>query len=124
VKSQGPGDGHTASLGERAWHVETIWKAAEGVAVESIAVDAIHEIDEDCWFNGRPATVRDVVRHALSIHNADLARPVILSSEGHVLDGMHRIAKALLEGRATISAQRLPTDPEPDWLTSEVGVRP
>ena len=118
------GTGHWVSLGERAWHVESIWKAAEDVAVEPVAIDSIQEIDEDCWFNGEPATVREVVRHARSIDGADLTRPVILSSDGQVLDGMHRVAKALLEGCATIAAQRLPIDPEPDWLVSQDRARP
>jgi hypothetical protein len=31
------------------------------------------------------------------------------------MDGMHRIARALLEGRTTIPAVRFSTDPEPDY---------
>jgi hypothetical protein len=76
----------------------------------------IREIDEDCWFEGRPATVRAVIDHARKINDADLNVPIILASDGQVLDGMHRIAKAVLAGRTSVLAQRLPTDPNPDWL--------
>ncbi len=41
--------------------------------------------------------------------------PVILSSEGRVMDGMHRIARALLEGRSTIEAVRFEGPLEPDY---------
>jgi hypothetical protein len=108
--------GHTVALGDRAWHIETIWRAARNLPVQEVPVDVIREIDEDCWFEGRPATVRAVIDHARKINDADLNVPIILASDGQVLDGMHRIAKAVLAGRTSVLAQRLPTDPNPDWL--------
>ena len=112
-----PGEpsGHWVALGQRAWHIESVWRAARNLPVEQVQIGSIRELDEDCWFNGRPATVRAVVDHAARMHSADLELPVILASDGQVLDGMHRIAKALLEGRATLPARRLPVDPDPDW---------
>jgi len=118
------GSGHTVTLGDRGWHVETIWRAALGLPVQQVAVDAIGEIDQDCWFSGCPPTVREVVDHARRIADADLAVPIILASDGQVLDGMHRIAKAVLCGQTSIAAQRLTTDPDPDWpRSSDVVVR-
>ncbi|MGZ4436975.1 MAG: hypothetical protein ACXVW6_05015 [Nocardioidaceae bacterium] len=108
--------GHWVSLDERAWHIETVWQAAEGLPVEEVPIADIPELDEDCWFNGAGVAVRAVVDHARRINEADLGVPVILASDGQVLDGMHRIAKAALHGHATVLAQRLRTDPDPDWL--------
>lgn len=107
--------GHWVSLGDRAWHIETVWRAAEGMPVEEVPLAAIRELDEDCWFKGGAATVRAVVDHARQIQEADLNLPVILASDGQVLDGMHRIAKAVLSGDALVLAQRLSRDPDPDW---------
>lgn len=39
---------------------------------------------------------------------------MILGADGRVMDGMHRIARALLEGRTTVPAVRFPVHPEPD----------
>jgi hypothetical protein len=114
-----PGD--WVSLGQRAWHIETVWQAARELPVEEVSIETIREIDEDCWFDGRPATVRAVVEHARRIDEADLATPVVLAADGQVLDGMHRIAKAVLRGRETVPARRLVTDPDPDWLLSDTG---
>jgi hypothetical protein len=111
--------GHWVALGVRAWHVETVWRAALELPVEEVPVDGIPEVDQDCWFNGRPATVRAVVDHARQIEDADLSVPVILACDGQVLDGMHRIAKAVLRGRSSVPAQRLPNDPDPDWYLPE-----
>ena len=50
----------------------------------------------------------------------DPAFPVILSSDGRVMDGMHRICRALLDGQSEIEAVRFLQDPDPDY----VGVNP
>lgn len=112
--------GRWVAIAERAWRIETIWRAAASCPVEDVGVDSFGELDEDCWFSGdgQVATVRAVADHVRRINDADLAKPVILSADGHVLDGMHRIAKAYLEGREAVRAQRLSVDPEPDWLRS------
>jgi hypothetical protein len=60
-------------------------------------------------------TVRNVVEHARRMLEADLSYPVILGHDGRVMDGMHRIARALLEGQAEISAVRFPSPVEPDY---------
>jgi hypothetical protein len=120
VEAQGA-SGHWVALGERAWHIETVWQAARDLPVEDVPVDTIREIDEDCWFDGRPATVRAVVDHARRIEEADLELPIILAVDGQVLDGMHRVAKAVLRGRGTVPARRLAVDPEPDWLVVGTG---
>ena len=65
-------------------------------------------------------TCREVVDHARLMLDCDLAFPVILSSDGRVMDGMHRICKALLQGLSEIEAVRFQQDPEPDY----VGVDP
>jgi hypothetical protein len=117
VDTQGT-SGHWVSLGERAWHIETIWRAAEGLPAEDVLIAQIQEVDEDCWFKSGPATVRAVVDHTRSILAADLGIPIILAADGQVLDGMHRIARAILAGHDTVLAQRLAADPDPDWLTS------
>ena len=54
------------------------------------------------------------------MNEANLSFPVILSSGGRVMDGMHRVAKAAMQGTAFILAKKLVTVPEPDY----VGVDP
>ena len=48
--------------------------------------------------------------------DADLRYPVILSAEGFLMDGGHRIARAHLLGLTTVAAVRFPVDPEPDYV--------
>ena len=44
----------------------------------------------------------------------ELEHPIILGPTGDVLDGMHRILRAFVEGRKTIAAVRLSEVPPPD----------
>jgi hypothetical protein len=57
-----------------------------------------------------------VAEHVGRINKADLSYPVILSADGRLMDGGHRIAKAWLSGATTVKAIRFPTDPEPDYI--------
>jgi hypothetical protein len=63
-----------------------------------------------------PASWRCIVEHIQLIDTADLCFPIILSSESRVMDGIHRVVKALLANRATIDAVQFTTDPEPDYI--------
>jgi hypothetical protein len=50
------------------------------------------------------------------VQEADLSFPIILSSDGCVMDGMHRVVRAALEDREVIDAVRFERDPEPDYI--------
>ena len=79
-------------------------------------LSAIRELDEAYWSNEKELTCRDVAGHARLMLDCDLAFPVILSNDGRVMDGMHRVCKALLLGLTEIEAVRFVQDPEPDYI--------
>jgi hypothetical protein len=56
------------------------------------------------------------VEHVKLMAEADLSFPIILSSSGVVMDGRHRVAKALRESRTDIEAVQFGEDPEPDHV--------
>jgi hypothetical protein len=105
------------TAGFDAWDVERLISLSHELAVHAVAVDSIGEVDTGYWFDSStPApTVRVIVEHARQMLDADLSFPVILGPDGRVMDGMHRIARAILEGRTEISAVRFPVLPEPDY---------
>lgn len=49
-------------------------------------------------------TWRELIEHVALIEAADLSYPIILSAAGEVMDGMHRIVKAVLRGDADVTA--------------------
>lgn len=101
-----------------AWDVDRLVQFTKTFPRIRVALDAIREIDEPQWFSGgaQEATCRAVMEHARMINESDLQFPIILSSDGRVMDGMHRVLKALLNGSKSIEAVRFEQDPEPDFV--------
>ncbi len=60
-------------------------------------------------------TCRAVAEHARDIFAADLSYPIILSPDGEVLDGWHRICKAFLQGIEELDAVQLTEMPPYRW---------
>lgn len=60
-------------------------------------------------------TVKGFVKHCKRVDAVDLSYPVIMDDDGFIMDGWHRVAKALRDGRATIKAVRFDETPAPDY---------
>ena len=58
-------------------------------------------------------SLRQMVMHIKAVNNADLSYPIILDEDGEIMDGRHRIMKALLNGNEAILAVRFDTNPSP-----------
>lgn len=101
------------------WYTERLWQLAQNLPIKQIRLDTIAEFDQNCWFSeANPPTCRAVARHAQQIDEADLSYPIILSAEGYLMDGGHRLAKAWLLGLTEISAVQFTEDPAPDYVTT------
>lgn len=98
-----------------AWDVDRLVELSQDLPVEEVEVASIGEVDTVYWFDElHPPTVRSVIDHARVIAEVDPSYPIILGHDGRVMDGMHRIARAILDGRATIAAVRFAEPIEPD----------
>ncbi len=103
--------------GTLAWDVDRLVAISKDFPRIQISLTAIRELEEPFWFGmDDTPTCRAVVEHARLIEAADLNFPIILSSDGRVMDGMHRVGKALMLQRPTIEAVRFPEDPDPDFV--------
>ena len=101
-----------------AWDVHRLIELTADSPRVEVPLDSIRELDESFWFaeGSQAATCRAVADHARLIQETDLRYPIILGADGRVMDGMHRVAKAYLDGRETILAVQLNSDPEPDFV--------
>jgi hypothetical protein len=106
-----------AEGGFDAWDVDRLIELSRDLEVERVPIDSIREIDTEYWFDGSAEvpTVRKVAEHAKLIAEVDTSYPIILGHDGRVMDGMHRIARAILDGRREIAAVRFPAPVEPDF---------
>ena len=100
-----------------AWDVDRLVALSKPLKPELVPIAEIREVNEAFWGS---MTCRDVAEHARLINDCDLTHPIILSSDGRVMDGMHRVLKALMQGERHVRAVRFTSDPEPD----HIGVKP
>lgn len=101
-----------------AWDVDRLIILTRHFPRVDVALTGIRELDEPYW-NGTddtPFTWRSVLEHVRLIEAADLSFPIILSADGRVMDGMHRVGKAVLTGKRTIEGVQFTHDPEPDYV--------
>ncbi len=100
-----------------AWDVRRLIDRARELPVNKIDPRSLAELHENHWYwhAGAEPTPLSIVEHAQLIDACDLDFPIILDASGRVMDGMHRICKALKEDLATIDAVQFSEDPEPDY---------
>lgn len=99
-----------------AWDVDRLIELSRDLPEQEILLDAIQDVDTDYWFNGTDTpTVRRMVEHMQWVRDVDMSYPIILGVDGRVMDGMHRVVRAILDGRSTISAVQFHVPPEPDF---------
>lgn len=98
------------------WDVDKLVGKSKNFPVISVKLDEIKELDENFWYMEKTKpTPRSIVNHFKLMNETDLKYPVILGADGRVMDGMHRLVKALFLGHKEIKAVLFNEDPEPDY---------
>jgi hypothetical protein len=100
-----------------AWDVDHLIELSSGLPIQEVPLSEIKEIDSPYWSIGTTdlPTVREIAEHFTLMNEADLDFPIILNVDGRLMDGMHRVAKALSQGLNSIKAIRFNYRPEPDF---------
>lgn len=101
---------NTCSDSKRIWDSGTLFAAAKGLTPYDLQLSALNL---DISFPNA-TTMALFLYQVKRMQEADLNYPIIQAPDGWIMDGYHRIAKAILEGHTTIKAVRLPVLPEPD----------
>ncbi|MBS3993137.1 MAG: hypothetical protein KGZ87_05430 [Bacteroidetes bacterium] len=68
-------------------------------------------LNRPAWNIGNLA---DFIHHVDRLRHTNIDHPIILDNEGVICDGLHRVCKAILEGKTTIKAIRLEEMPPKD----------
>jgi len=103
-----------------AWDVDRLVDLTRDLPVRSVPLTELRELEQHFFGEGEAPTWRSFAAHVRLVFEADMAYPIIRAADGAVMDGMHRVTKALVLGRDTIDAVQFATDPTPD----HVGCRP
>jgi hypothetical protein len=107
-----------SSNGCLAWSVGRLIELSDGLPIQPVDLSTILELDENHWFafERQVPTVRSILRHLQLIDEADLAFPIILVADGRLMDGVHRVCKAIRQGDTQINARRFRETPSPDFV--------
>lgn len=103
-----------AVLGKHKWSVPRLFELSKNLPVMEIPLNHLN-----VYNTYEKLTLREMVMHIRAVQNADLSFPIILDEDGEIMDGRHRIMKAILEGKETIKAVRFEENPPPCVITEE-----
>ena len=99
-----------------AWNVQRLIKLTNKFKARNISLLNIAELDINHWYTHNIPTCRSIAEHSNLICEADITFPIILDQKGRVMDGMHRVCKALSMGMSEISCVQFESDPAPDYV--------
>lgn len=102
--------------GNRYWMATNLWERSKNLPVFDCPLAALRT--GYGIFNGADS-IQGLAFHARRVQEASLSYPIILNADGNLMDGGHRIVKALLEGRETIKAVRFEVEPPCDGEEDE-----
>lgn len=101
------------TIGNHSWSVARLIELARDLPVMEIPLDHLN-----VYYAYRDTTVREMVMHMKAVNAADLEAPILLDEDGRLMDGLHRIMKAMLTGRASVRAVRFDENPPPCQVSS------
>lgn len=90
------------------WSVARLIELSKDFKVMEIPLDHLNLYNSYSSLN-----LREMVMHMKAVNEADLKYPIILDEDGELMDGRHRIMKAILNNVPTIKAVRFDTNPKP-----------
>ena len=99
-----------------AWDVDRLVELSAQLSRKRVPLSELRELDEPWFGKDEPGTWRNLLEHVKLMDEADLSYPIILAADGAVMDGRHRIAKAVRAGYADIEAVQFEVDPPPDHV--------
>lgn len=109
IPDKGAHDDYFGRLGKNRWRCTRLFQLAKDLPVMEIPLDHLN-----VYATWERLTLREMVMHMKAVQDADLDYPIILDEDGEVMDGRHRIMKAILNGLPTIKAVRFQENPPPD----------
>ena len=99
-----------------AWDVDRLVELSAELRRKRVPLSELRELDEPWFGKEEPGTWRNLLEHVKLLDDADLSFPIILAADGSVMDGRHRIAKAVRAGYTDIEAVQFEVDPPPDHV--------
>lgn len=95
-------------IGSHGWSIARLAFLAKDLTVMEIPLNHLN-----VYYTYDSLTLREMVMHMRAVNESDMDYPIILDEDGEVMDGRHRIMKAMLENKEIIKAVRFESNPSP-----------
>jgi len=102
----------------KTWLVRSLLEYAQELSAFEKPVEELRALTLNSSYPGfvNSPTYLEMAYHMKVASMATFDHPIILGEDGRIMDGHHRVLKALMEGRDTIPAVQFVIDPEPDVI--------
>jgi hypothetical protein len=101
-------------LGKHHWSIARLIELSKNLPVMDIPLDHL-----SVYYKYDGLNLREMVMHMKAVDAADLDHPIILDEDGELMDGRHRLMKAMFKGEETIKAVRFDENPSPCRVDDE-----
>ena len=103
-----------ARIGNYLWGIPRLFQLASELEPMDVPIAHLNIADAV-----GPFTLREMAGQIKAVNDADLRYPIILDENGQIMDGRHRVIKAIVTGETTIKAVRFDENPEPCEVCEE-----
>lgn len=97
-----------SQLGRHRWSVLRLIALSKDLPIMEVDIDHL-----SVYYRYDKLTLRELVMHVKMVNEANLEYPIILDEDGEIMDGRHRLMKAILNGHKSIKAVRFDENPKP-----------
>lgn len=107
-------DSQSITIQGRKYNVHAAIFAARDLPVTEVPIEQVYM----AFCSPAEDTFRSFLAHAKMVNDADLSYPLLYNENGALIDGKHRLGKAMLTGEKIIRMKRFLVDP-PSIYTTE-----
>lgn len=102
-------------VGNKLWYVSTLVELAKQIPIEMRKIEDIRAVKLNLpLLKDHGVTHLEIAYHMKVSMNANMDYPIILAKDGRIMDGHHRVIKALAFGIPEVKVVQFKVDPEPD----------
>ena len=98
------------------WKTKSLIEASKDLSVFQLDIS---KKNLDTVLRWKLVNLRDYLNHYKRVMTADLSKPLILRADGYIMNGWHRVIKALFEGKRFLPAKTFKETPLPDFSVKE-----
>ncbi|MBW8001687.1 MAG: hypothetical protein FVQ80_06655 [Planctomycetes bacterium] len=98
------------------WRASSLIKASKDFVVFSFDVSSVDQSEILRW---KLVNLHDYLNHSRRVYDANLTTPIILRSDGYIMNGWHRVIKALYLKVKYLPAKQFKVDLEPDFSVED-----